>query len=166
MWIVIKVTPPDHTGGCLRRSQVTWKSSNLRIRLALSREIHVEPKKGPLEYALPPAIASRRRDDERAELTGDAGIGQKDHRRMKLIGGPLLFRKKRNLKRAVPIVKLALSFCCTRIGTPEPTQEAESGQSGLLPAMSPAGGRPAEQRSTVLVAERISNFLQRGASCA
>ena len=39
----------------------------------------------PAIAALPPAIASRRRDDERAELTGDAGIGQKDHRRMKLM---------------------------------------------------------------------------------
>jgi hypothetical protein len=39
----------------------------------------------PAIAALPPAIASRRRDDERAELTGDAGIGQKDHRRTKLM---------------------------------------------------------------------------------
>ena len=45
--------------------------------------------------------------------------------------------------------------------------KAESGQFGLLPAMSPAGGRPAEQsgslvvaQSTALAAKRISNFLQ------
>ncbi|MFY9877437.1 MAG: hypothetical protein WAL20_17625, partial [Rhodomicrobium sp.] len=39
----------------------------------------------PAIAALPPAIALRRRGAERAELPGDAGIGQKDHRRTKLM---------------------------------------------------------------------------------